>query len=78
MPRRNAATHGRRLKAHPAAFAGEVNVIKPEGMARELVRRGLASEAILDFPDRLDRPIPARKSRKASEPSDYTEMETYQ
>ena len=53
MPRRNAPAHGRRLKAHPAAFAGEANAIKPEGMARELVRRGLASEAILDNPQAL-------------------------
>jgi hypothetical protein len=48
VPRRNTASHGRRLKAHPAAFAGEPNAIGPEGMARSLVERGLASEAILD------------------------------
>jgi len=78
MPRRNTRAHGRRLTAHTAAFAGEANAIGPEGMARSLVERGLASEVILDYPTRLDRPIPARKSRKASEPSDYTEMETYQ
>jgi hypothetical protein len=73
MPRRNTRAHGRRLTAHPAAFAGKPNVIKPEGMARSLVERGLASEAILDYPTRLDRPTRARKSREASEPSDYTE-----
>jgi|GEM_PF-3035343 hypothetical protein len=50
MPRRNTASHGRRLKAHPAAFAGEPNAIGPEGMARSLVERGLASELILDHP----------------------------
>ena len=62
MPRRNAATHGRRLKAHPAAFAGEANAIKPEGMARSLVERGLATEAILDYPTRLDRPTPRKET----------------
>jgi hypothetical protein len=78
MPRRNTRAHGRRLAGHPTTYAGEPNAISTEGMARELVRRGLRSELILDFPDRLDRPTRARKSREASEPSDYTEMETYQ
>jgi hypothetical protein len=54
VPRRNAAAHGRRLKAHPAAFAGEANAIGPEGMARSLVERGLASEVILESPIRHD------------------------
>jgi hypothetical protein len=53
MPRKNIASHGRRLKAHPAAFAGEPNPIGPEALARSLVRRGLASEAILDNPQAL-------------------------
>jgi hypothetical protein len=74
MPRRNTATHGRRLAGHPTTYAGEANPISPEGLARELVRRGLASEAILDYPTRLDQPTPDRKSRKATPPSDY-EME---
>jgi hypothetical protein len=48
--RKNTPTHGRRLKAHPAAAAGEPNAITPEGWARALVYRGLATVAILDNP----------------------------
>jgi hypothetical protein len=79
MPRKNFNTkHGRRLAGHPTTYAGEANTIGPEGMARSLVERGLASETILDYPTRLDRPTPARNSRKATVPSDYeTEMEQY-
>jgi hypothetical protein len=75
MPRRNAATHGRRLAGHPTTYAGESNALSTEGMARSLVERGLASGVILDYPARLDRPTPDRKSREATPPSDYTEME---
>jgi hypothetical protein len=50
MPRRNTAAHGRRWKVHPTPFRPEVNITTTEGMARELVRRGLATKAILDRP----------------------------
>jgi hypothetical protein len=61
MPRRNTAAHGRRWKVHPTPFRPEVNIITTEGMARELVRRGLASELILDHPLQ-DTPPERRKS----------------
>ena len=50
MPRRNTPARSRRLKAHPVTFRPEVNTISTEGMARELVRCGLATKAILDRP----------------------------
>ena len=51
MPRRNSATHGRRLKPHPVMVVAEMNVITGESLARDLVRRGLATKSILDRPD---------------------------
>ena len=48
MPRKNIATHGRRLKAHPVMVVPEAAAINFEAMARNLVRRGLATKVILD------------------------------
>ena len=56
MPRRNVATHGRRLKAHPVMVAPQAVAINFEAMARALVRRGLATKSILDRPDTLHTP----------------------
>ena len=64
MPRRNTPAHGPRLKAHPATPAGETNTISTEGLARSLVKRGLASEFILDYPTRLDRPTPMKGNQQ--------------
>lgn len=61
MPRKNFDTkHGRRLKAHPVKAVPGPSPIGPEGMARLLVERGLASELILDNPIRHD---PTKENR---------------
>ena len=76
MPRRNSATHGRRLKAHPAAFKAEPIPIGPEGMARSLVERGLATKSILDRPDTQTVALIANPNPRPARLPDNTEMET--
>jgi hypothetical protein len=56
MPRKNIATHGRRLKPHPVMDVPETAAINFEALARGLVRRGLATKVILDGYDNLHTP----------------------
>lgn len=49
-PRRNKATHGRRRQAGPPPTA-EPAERSPEGLSWSLIRRGLATAAILDHPN---------------------------
>jgi hypothetical protein len=50
MPRRNTAKHGRRRTAKALPPKDVAAVVSLEELALELVRRGRASEAILDHP----------------------------
>jgi len=51
MPRNNFNTkHGRRRQAKPPVTVIETDRLSPGEMARRLVDRGLATEAILDTP----------------------------
>ena len=48
MPRRNLAAHGRRRTAKALPAKDVAAAVSLEELAHELVRRGRASEAILD------------------------------
>ena len=52
MPRRNTAKHGRRRTAKALPRKDNAATISLEELAVELVRRGRASELILDHPQR--------------------------